>query len=238
MFTRCPECQAVHEVHAADLAQSRGQVRCGTCDHEFDSLGTLSDRRPGTGHSQDSPPAGSKPPRLTGASAEFRTRDFSQDKPSAGNSRPWKILLGLLLLITVAHLAWTFREPLLQQPLIRKQLVSTGWVEPIHRPPFKDVARIQLVSRDMHAHPTRAGMLVLSVTFVNRAAEAQAWPFLELKLLDSSSRILATRVFEPAEYLGNRPGLPGYLVPDVHVPVLLEFADPGNLATGFEIVFH
>ena len=89
----------------------------------------------------------------------------------------------------------------------------------------------------MHSHPTRSGILILSLTFVNLAQSPQVFPILEITLLDASNQPIALRRFQPAEYL--RPGAdskPG-LAADVFLPVLLELGDPGEQAVGFEIQF-
>ena len=146
--------------------------------------------------------------------------------------------MAILVVVTLSNLAWTFREPLLEAPYLRDQLARLGLLEEPPQQHFREPGEIQLVSRDLHAHPARTGILVLSAAFVNRSSRAQAWPLLELKLLDASSRPLALRRFIPAEYLGRVPGATDLLEPEVHVPVVLEFADPGALATGFELQFY
>jgi predicted Zn finger-like uncharacterized protein len=43
VYTQCPECGTVFRVTAAVLRAAQGQVRCGVCDANFDSLRFLSD---------------------------------------------------------------------------------------------------------------------------------------------------------------------------------------------------
>ena len=74
-------------------------------------------------------------------------------------------------------------------------------------------------------------------TFVNHAERAQSWPELELTLLDLGGKPVARRGFTVAEYLPGRGSDTDLLRPRVHVPVLLEFANPGEQAVGFEIQF-
>jgi hypothetical protein len=134
--------------------------------------------------------------------------------------------------------AWTFRESLLDTPGTRGFLVRIGVLEDRRPAPVSDPGSMQLVSRDMHVHAERAGILVLSATFVNRSETALAWPRLELKLLDARGSPLAWRRFEPAEYLGRDPGAADLLQPGTHVPIRLEFAAPRDRATGFELQFR
>ena len=46
MYTQCPECKAVFEVAATDLAVAGGFVRCGQCSKSFDALNSLTDITP------------------------------------------------------------------------------------------------------------------------------------------------------------------------------------------------
>ena len=150
----------------------------------------------------------------------------------------WVTVFVLLLLITLSNLAWTFRDPLLQNTVVRNFLVEAGMLQGKEAEPFRDVARIHLVSRDMHSHPTRAGMLALSVTFINRAEKTQPYPLIEVILTDATNTPLAQRQFTPAEYLPTGAPTRSGLAPNVHVPILLEFTDPGASTVGFELKFR
>lgn len=152
----------------------------------------------------------------------------------------WGVLAGTVLLITLANMAWTFKDGWLQRPVVQQWLQKNGWVDKKAEEPqglLKDPAKIQLVSRDMHTHPTRTGILVLSVTFVNLAERAQAYPVLRITLLDGGNQAVAQRRFQPEEYLRAGSNTQSGLSPDVFLPVLLELADPGEQAVGFEIEF-
>jgi len=143
----------------------------------------------------------------------------------------------LLVLVTIANLGWTFREPLKQNPTVNTWLKDNGWLEVEREGLLKDVDRIQLISRDMHSHPTRTGILVLSLTFVNLAQRSQLFPILEITLLDGSNQPIAQRHFQPTDYLRSGADTESGLAADVFLPVLLELGDPGEQAVGFEIQF-
>ena len=247
MFTRCPNCQTVHALNASLLAYAGGRARCGTCKQEIDALAHLFDDWPAS----DTPaPASNRqagPPLLGGEEESAETDEKEAPLPAGavvieetgGLTRSsWVLIFSVLLLATTANLAWTFREPLLANPQVFSVLTRLGLVEPQAITPFPDTGKLHLVSRDMHRHPTRTGMLALSITFVNRADRAQPYPDIELILRDATSQPLARRVFRPAEYLPVASTAVGDLSPNIHVPVLLEFADPGSIATGFEINFQ
>lgn len=44
MYTYCPHCRTTFRIHPDQLAQARGQVRCGVCNYCFNALDTLSEQ--------------------------------------------------------------------------------------------------------------------------------------------------------------------------------------------------
>ena len=89
----------------------------------------------------------------------------------------------------------------------------------------------------MHTHPTRSGILVLSLTFVNLTERSQVFPELEITLMDAGNQPVAQRQFHPEDYLRPGADTDAGMAADVYLPVLLELGDPGDLAVGFEIRF-
>ncbi len=158
----------------------------------------------------------------------------AESKP---NRLAWRMAMAMLLLLTISNTTWTFREQLLENPTINAWVNQGGDLQPGQNELLKDPQQIQLISRDMHTHPTHSGILVLSLTFVNLAQSNQAFPDLEVTLLDITNQPVARRRLQPGDYL--RPGVDTEtgLAADVYLPVLLELGDPGEQAVGFEIRF-
>ena len=143
----------------------------------------------------------------------------------------------MLFALTVVNSAWTFREPLAGIPVIGDWLDNRNWSKQDRPGLLSDPGQIRLVSRDMHSHPTRSGILVLSLTFVNLADQTQEFPVLEVTLLDVSNQPVAQRRFQPSEYLREGVDTRSGLAIDVYLPVLLELVDVGERAMGFELRF-
>ena len=139
--------------------------------------------------------------------------------------------------MTLAHIAWTFRQPLLENPWVSSWINQKNSVETEQQGLLKNPQQIQLVSRDMHTHPTRSGILVLSLTFVNLAQHNQEFPELEITLMDAANQPVAQRRLQPVDYLRPGADIQTGLAADVYLPVLLELGDPGDQAVGFEIRF-
>jgi len=255
MYTRCPQCKTVHVLSAANLAQARGLVQCGPCGRTFSALSFLFDEwpagepcRPESGPGVTLPILEPAPVADTPASGTSPLAGVPATEPPAGAGEAetppvdyhhlaWRAATVLLVLATIANVAWTFRGPLLDNPRISAWFNRTGEARVDERGLLRDPQKIQLVSRDMHTHPTRSGILVLSLTFVNLASRNQEFPELEVTLTDASNQPVARRRLQPAEYLRPGADIDAGLAADVYLPVLLELGDPGEQAVGFEIQF-
>jgi len=254
MFTRCPGCHTVHPVNASLLAQGAGKYRCGKCKQLNNALASLFDEWPDPG---DHPPAPGKLPvlglsldleaakqaRLSSGEASLIAEGEGGEDQGAGRSK--KLLraawitsaIALLILVTI-YLAEFFQQPLLDSTIVRNMLVKTGLRETSPTLPLRDLDQIQLLSRDMRSHPTQPDTLSLSLTIVNRAPRSQAFPGLEVILLDSGGQTLTSRLFEPVEYLAEDANIETGMTPEAYLHIKLDLADPGRQAVGFELHFR
>lgn len=240
MYTLCPQCESVHPVNAGQLATAGGKVRCARCGATYQALDSLYDDYPDQRRRQPAGDPNADPPEVgRKAQPNFPTHDTAPPvTPAHRFPLGWSIALGLLALATVVNLTWTFRDEIPRDSALALKLQE--WSVPGFEPPqaFRDPTRIHLLTRDMHDHPTRDGVLVLSATFINLADQGQPYPDVSVALKDPEDRIIAARRFMPADYLASAPGEGALLAPGQQVPILLEFADPGERATGFELQFH
>jgi predicted Zn finger-like uncharacterized protein len=254
MYTRCPGCHTVHPVNASLLAQGAGKFRCGKCKQINNALESLFDEWPDPG---DHPPVADKLPvlgfkldleaakqaRLAPGEASLSPAEEGGEDQGTGRNK--KVLraawittaIALLILVTV-FLAEFFQQPLSDFPGIEDMLVETGLRDPAPTAPFKNLDQVQVLSRDMRSHPTRPDALSLSLTIVNRAPRSQAFPGLEVTLLDSSGQALVSRLFEPDEYLADGADTESGMTPEAYLHINLDLADPGRQAVGFELHFR
>jgi len=243
MYTRCPQCKTVHPLTAASLSHARGLVQCGQCGRAFSALSFLFDEWPsGQAHGpakgpDASPPVLESDTQVDDPESKQSENDDGNDKKTKIRHLAWRIATVVLVLLTCANGVWTFREPLLENPRISALIERTGSLQIEQEGLLKDPQQIQLVSRDIHTHPTRSGILVLSLTFVNLAQSSQVFPELEVTLLDAANQPVARRRLRPTDYLRDGADIEAGLAADVYLPVLLELGDPGEQAVGFEIRF-
>lgn len=246
MFTRCQACHTVHPLSAALLARGAGKYRCGKCNKVGNALESLFDEWP------DSAQQGTRPgpiptlgvPLTLGPTAPSQP-DEPDSSPDAGRldgpPRRWLlrftwIVAGILLagVITV-QVADFFARPIFAAESLTAVLEKLGLRDPPPAAPFSDVRLIELLSREMQAHPTRPGVLLLSATIINRASQHQPYPEIQVTLLDIRGGTLARRRFRADEYLPGSDALRRGMAPNAFLPFTLELLDPGDLAVGFEL---
>ena len=254
MHTRCPGCHTVHPVNALLLAQDRGKYRCGKCKQINNALESLFDNWPNPG---DRPPVAGKLPVL-GASLDLEAAKQARLKPGnsavsadgeekkgQGNGKStlhlraaWVSALLVLIFLVTAFVSEFFQQPTPNTSADESKPTKTGLEESSTSGPFRNLEKLQLLSRDMRSHTTQTGVLSLSLTIVNRASRSQAYPDLAVILFDTGGQALANRTFEPQEYLAEGAEIEAGMTPDAYLYISLDLDDPGRQAVGFELNFQ
>ncbi|WP_376694762.1 DUF3426 domain-containing protein [Wenzhouxiangella sp. EGI_FJ10305] len=252
MFTRCPACQAVYELHASVLAEAAGVVRCGNCGKTFNSLSELFEHHPDQSAEPlrgDGMPPMLEHPDMVQAElpvehfedVEDEPDDTSTVEPLPGfeNGLPdenrrrwlWPAISAALLALLFIQL-WAFWQtpgsPIAQ------------WLGSAAQPDagIDPNEAIQIVSRDMHAHPSLDDAVIISASLHNQADTAVPFPVMEVRFFDASQQVLGVRRLTPEEYLRETDGIERGLPAGVIMPVLLEFVVGTSDPAGFQVRFH
>jgi predicted Zn finger-like uncharacterized protein len=249
MQTRCPTCDTIYRVQPRQLAVAGGWVRCSVCNEVFHGYeNRIADDRPPPAEGNDDPTL----PHFTALpGAPATPKPVAQDesyppplaetwqappKPSTARRLGWTLLLLLALGALLAQAGWHWRTTLLALPETAHWAQELCAAVDCRLPPPRDLAQIELLSRDIRQHPARSGALLITATLINRAAFAQPWPQLEISLSDLTGRTTALRRFTPAEYL--EPAIAAAPMPQGQPrTVVLEVHDPGVDAISFRFEF-
>ncbi len=155
----------------------------------------------------------------------------------ARRRRGWLLVSAfLLLLLLVAQYAWFAPEDMARRyPAVRPWLEHfcshAGCVLSKRR----DLGKLVVLGRDVRVHPRFEGALLVTAALSNTASFAQDWPRLQFLLFNVNGQTIASRVFEPGEYLDK--SLPRSMPPGTPIQVGLELLATEEAAVSFEFRF-
>jgi predicted Zn finger-like uncharacterized protein len=258
VYTRCPQCQTVFRITAAQLKARDGKVRCGRCQHVFGAdLHLLP--RPARNTVKNNSPA----PRKRIASKKVfvdasqvaapeinATPPFPLDVPEQNTVPPvllrrlpvrtrniyWAVG-GVLLILLLAGQTLIFygHDFARQTPILRPTIETLCASLPCRKLPRIDMRHMDLVETRVAPHPRFDKALRVKATLVNRADTVQPYPLLEVSLIDSQGQLVARRAYSPREYLSKPEAIQQGLPPQVAVNIQLDITSPGTQASGYEV---
>ncbi|GMQ97224.1 MAG: hypothetical protein BMS9Abin15_0929 [Gammaproteobacteria bacterium] len=256
MQTRCPHCETVFRITDEQLTAAAGLVRCGQCSRDFYARRYLI--RHGSyklGNQTPDLSQPSAPESLRKATSKIDQDEVqtqispdlppalaetwqAPDSPKRGMSRfLWGTLAMLGILAAVTQGAWIYRTDLYAQASLQPWMERLCKKMDCRLPSQPAPVRIDLLSRDVRAHPTIHGALLVTATLINRGSDRIRWPMIELSLSDLTGRVIALRRFKPDEYLSTEIGRTKGLAPDVPTTIIMELADPGVDTVSYRFEF-
>ena len=232
MYARCPHCRTTFAISATALRAAHGKVRCGACLEAFDAIATLLDA---------DPPPPVRAPSLSDEVPEVLREDLvNAERARRARRRGVFFTLASLLLcvLLVGQYGWFQPAELLARyPRARvamEQLCKRTGCRLAER---RDPARITVLSRDVRVHPRYEGALRVTAQVINTAAFPQAYPRMRFALYNVNGQTIASRTFEPRQYLGRRLAPRAEMAPSVPVQIVLDLLAPEEAAVSFEFRF-
>ena len=177
-------------------------------------------------------------PRFARGQARRRDRKTPRVRVAGERRWPWGLVwLGLTALLG-GQVAWAQRFQLLADPGAGAWLRDTCRSLGCRLPLVPSVGQLHLIARDVEAHPSVPGALMISATVRNDAPFAQPYPVVSLVLADARGHRVAMRRLRPSEYLDDADSLRAGMAPGATTALVLEVEDPGNKAVAFEFGFE
>ena len=267
MYTFCPHCCSVFKVNAAHLGKAGGLARCGECrqiysviDYLYEDLTTArmalaeveaeAAAKGGADAAPEMNDAGLPEPEVeVAAEDDWEDEEVPETltRPVFSGSRepqptPMKHIvssagIGIMLLLLALQWVYFNRADLAGHAGWRPVLEHVCDLLRCDLPLRTDLARVQMIERDVRKHPAVEGALLINATFENRADFTQPYPVLEVSFSDRSGSPVAMRRFLPSEYLDAGTDLAAGMATSVPLQVVLEVQDPGEAATSFQFGF-
>jgi predicted Zn finger-like uncharacterized protein len=145
----------------------------------------------------------------------------------------WTVGSLLLALALAGQLAHHYRQDLARDarlgPPLRVAYERLG----LALPPASDLEALEL--RQLGDDARAAGRLVVRASLTNRAQFEQRYPILRLQFEDRFGSLIATRDFEPADYLKDPALAARPMAPGAESEAELVLADPGVEAVGYRL---
>ena len=264
MYTKCPECRAVFRVTTEQLSMAEGLVRCGICDSVFNGREHIEEdhnlnatpevwQEENNHVSNDQWPSDGKDDDADVTELEQLVDDDtltdSERIPTvirddfggnilAKTNSPIQIAVFTLGAIALAifflgQISYWQNVDVLPRTWVNGFCKTFGCGEKNQR----DLSAIKILNRNIYTHPNVKNALMITTSFVNQNSSAQAYPLLEITLLDTHGQIVAVRRFSPKDYLVNKSLADTLMPPNQPIGARLEVLDPGNKVIAYEFEF-
>ena len=162
---------------------------------------------------------------------------YSDHRRGIFSTLMWTLASLLLTATLLLQFAWYQREHLIHQPWLQTYIAQTCQHIDCSLLQLRDPQKIELSKRNVYTHPTENNALMVSLTLVNKAPYAQAFPDIQIEFSDVVGTVIAARRLRPQEYLNAGADKLQPLLPDKPVTLALEIVDPGKQALTYEFRF-
>lgn len=142
----------------------------------------------------------------------------------------------LLALVLAAELIYFNRLSLVQRDSWRPALETFCRYTGCSLPARQDLSAFHIIESQIQSHAQYKGALNISGTLQNHADFTQACPAIEVNMRDLDGKIVASRIFQPGNYLSSADSC--QLEPQATASIELSIADPGSAVVGFDFAFH
>lgn len=152
-----------------------------------------------------------------------------------GKALKWLPLVALALLTLAGQYAWFHFDTLARSPQWRPLYAQACGVIGCQLPLQSDLRYLRGANLVVRSHPRYDNALVVDALLFNEGRWPQPFPVLELTFSDLDGQPVASRRFQPVEYLPDELGGLNQLPVQTPVHVALEIVDPGSRAVSYHL---
>lgn len=160
---------------------------------------------------------------------------YTAKRPAWVSKLLWFILAILAGSALAAQVAWLkFGQWSTQQPYRPYYAIACEYLG-CTLPELRDLSKIRTSNLLVRSHPSTDNALLVDVVIENHADFKQSFPKLIMVFSNIKNKVVASRAFEPSEYLGG--DLQGVNMMPIQKPIRLslELVDPGKGADSYKI---
>lgn len=264
LVTLCPGCSTTFRVNAAQLQAHGGDVRCGQCHRVFNGFATLitvhesAIEYPPPMQPQSDIPAGqigspeenrALAPHVNNVMDQPVLSDWEQETTEAPvglfdeesvkkSSGWWGLASGLLLLLLLGQIAYAYRTELtVIAPETRQYWERYCALVGCQVPYAQDIEQLGIESSDLQKNPARQPeVTTMRAIISNHAPFPQAFPALQLLLLDAQGQVIASRIFSAQDYLQEDDKTLPFIAPRHEMDIRLDFDSSQLNALGYRLL--
>ncbi len=252
-ITRCPFCNTAFRVNAAQLAAAKGSVRCGSCRHVFSAFKHMVATQEQSAKEDNQPNAQEESITASRYADDTVTAQRSV-LDNIGVSRPvipantsgrragnnailWTLCCTLTICCLLLQYIWFNTETLAQAPSLRPALQIFCDLTDCPLPPRVNLEAFKVQKLLVRNNPERPETLKIDAIIYNDAGFSQPFPRIGLTFNDLQDVTLASRIFQPQEYLGGEAANMEIMPAALPVRLQLEIIDPDQNAVNYHLSF-
>ena len=219
---RCPQCQSIFFISAAQSKVANNQVQCGRCGNLFNTI-----------EHEYIPPTDDD-----GDNTFFLgSIEPTPEKYSASHLRFIPIIFILCLGLSGLSIQYTF----FNAASLSQKIEYRPWIQQFcyflncDVPSYTNRELILAERLIVRANPDIPGSLSIEFILTNTAAFEQPYPELALRFNDQDQHSVAARQFSPREYLPRSISVGSPMPTDKSVRIKMAILDPGQTAVSYVI---
>lgn len=211
------------------LSDAQLTSRANDSEHHKDANASDEHINPG----QEEP---SKSEMIDSIEPEPLEMEFRKEKPS------WNWLWGtgafVALLGAIGQFGWINFDALNREPPYRDAYKIACNYLSCSLPPQIDLSKLKASNLVVRSHPDAQKALVVDMVLLNTAGFEQDFPDIQLTFSDIQGRAIASRIFEPSEYLAGELAGAKRMPTQRPIHLSLDIVDPGNEAVNYKVDVH